>query len=80
MIEYESLEEAQAAISAMNGAELLTQTISVDWAFSNGPFKRRTMRRRLDPILIIDLTALLSCILRKGDSAICSHFMSELPC
>lgn len=47
MIEYENLEEAQAAISAMNGTELLTQTINVDWAFSNGPFKRRNMRRRL---------------------------------
>ena len=47
LIEYENLEEAQAAISAMNGTELLTQTISVDWAFSNGPFKRRNMRRRL---------------------------------
>ncbi|CBI37552.3 hypothetical protein PVL29_005373 [Vitis rotundifolia] len=46
LIEYENLEEAQAAISAMNGTELLTQTISVDWAFSNGPFKRRNMRRR----------------------------------
>ncbi|KAK6923502.1 RNA recognition motif domain [Dillenia turbinata] len=46
LIEYENFEEAQAAISAMNGSELLTQTISVDWAFSNGPLKRRNMRRR----------------------------------
>ncbi|KAK9128791.1 hypothetical protein Syun_017588 [Stephania yunnanensis] len=46
LIEYESFEEAQAAISAMNGAELLTQIISVDWAFSNGPFRRRNARRR----------------------------------
>ncbi|KAF8396183.1 hypothetical protein HHK36_017796 [Tetracentron sinense] len=46
LIEYENLEEAQAAIATMNGTELLTQTISVDWAFSNGPFKRRNMRRR----------------------------------
>ncbi|MBA0856909.1 hypothetical protein Goshw_004714 [Gossypium schwendimanii] len=32
----------------MDGAELLTQTINVDWAFSNGPsvgaFKRKNMR------------------------------------
>ncbi|EOA38530.1 hypothetical protein CARUB_v10010327mg [Capsella rubella] len=37
LIEYEKKEEAQKAISAMNGAELLTQNVSVDWAFSNGP-------------------------------------------
>ena len=46
LIEYENFEEAQAAVNTMNGTELLTQTISVDWAFSNGPFKKRNMRRR----------------------------------
>ncbi|ONK78031.1 uncharacterized protein A4U43_C02F13470 [Asparagus officinalis] len=46
LIEYESYNEAHAAIQALNGTELLTQTIYVDWAFSNGPFKRRNMRRR----------------------------------
>ncbi|KAJ6801142.1 RNA-binding protein 8A-like isoform X1 [Iris pallida] len=46
LIEYESYNEAHAAISALNGTELLTQTIYVDWAFSNGPFKRRNTRRR----------------------------------
>ncbi|XP_031283500.1 RNA-binding protein Y14-like [Pistacia vera] len=48
LIEYENFEEAQNAIAAMNGTELLTQTINVDWAFSNGPstgpFKRKNMR------------------------------------
>ncbi|KAL1220907.1 RNA-binding protein Y14 [Cardamine amara subsp. amara] len=37
LIEYEKSEEAQKAISAMNGAELLTRNVSVDWAFSSGP-------------------------------------------
>ncbi|XP_010461982.1 PREDICTED: RNA-binding protein 8A-B [Camelina sativa] len=37
LIKYEKKEEAQKAISAMNGAELLTQNVSVDWAFSSGP-------------------------------------------
>ncbi|XP_008793677.1 RNA-binding protein Y14A-like [Phoenix dactylifera] len=46
LIEYETFEEAQDAIAALNGTELLTQTIYVDWAFSNGPFKRRNARRR----------------------------------
>ncbi|MCL7048151.1 hypothetical protein MKW94_029895 [Papaver nudicaule] len=46
LIEFEKLGEAQTAISTMNGVELLTQIISVDWAFSNGPFKQSNMRRR----------------------------------
>mmetsp|Transcript_11229 Transcript_11229/g.35606 ORF Transcript_11229/g.35606 Transcript_11229/m.35606 type:complete len:159 (+) Transcript_11229:78-554(+) len=36
LIEYEKQKEAQEAITAMNGAELLTQTLAVDWAFSKG--------------------------------------------
>ncbi|XAR60350.1 hypothetical protein NMG60_11033683 [Bertholletia excelsa] len=46
LIEYENFDEAQKAIKGMDGTELLTQTINVDWAFSKGPFKRRNMRRR----------------------------------
>ncbi|XP_057479721.1 RNA-binding protein Y14A-like [Actinidia eriantha] len=46
LIEYENFEEAHKAISEMDGAELLTQTINVDWAFSKGPFRKRNMRRR----------------------------------
>ncbi|KAK4482433.1 hypothetical protein RD792_009592 [Penstemon davidsonii] len=46
LIEFESFEEAQRAINELDGTELLTQTINVDWAFSKGPFKRRNMRRR----------------------------------
>ncbi|OMO51717.1 hypothetical protein COLO4_37539 [Corchorus olitorius] len=48
LIEYEKFEEAKKAISAMDGEELLTKTINVDWAFSNGPstgaFKRKNAR------------------------------------
>ncbi|KAK1429509.1 hypothetical protein QVD17_11718 [Tagetes erecta] len=46
LIEYENYEEAEKAIAAMDGGELLTQTVNVDWAFSRGPFKRRNNRRR----------------------------------
>ncbi|KAL6615210.1 hypothetical protein ACP70R_037480 [Stipagrostis hirtigluma subsp. patula] len=46
LIEYENFEEAQAAIKAMDGTELVTQIINVDWAFSSGPVKRRNVRRR----------------------------------
>ncbi|GMQ00833.1 hypothetical protein CsSME_00047730 [Camellia sinensis var. sinensis] len=49
LIEYENFEESQKAINEMDGTELLTQTINVDWAFSKGPFKRRNMRRRYVP-------------------------------
>lgn len=46
LIEYENFEDAQKAIHQMNGAELLTLPISVDWAFSNGPFRRRRRSQR----------------------------------
>jgi RNA-binding protein 8A len=46
LIEYEKKEEAQSAISAMNGAELLTQNVSVDWAFSSGPSGGESYRRK----------------------------------
>ncbi|EYU46230.1 hypothetical protein ABFS82_04G062000 [Erythranthe guttata] len=46
LIEFENFEEAQKTISEMDGTELLTQTITVDWAFSKGSFKRRNIRRR----------------------------------
>ncbi|KAF6158995.1 hypothetical protein GIB67_042076 [Kingdonia uniflora] len=51
LIEYGKFEEAQAAISGMDGVELLTQIVTVDWAFSNGPFKRRNMRKRFVALL-----------------------------
>lgn len=44
LIEYESYEEAERAIAAMDGSELLTQIINVDWAFSHGPIRRKNTR------------------------------------
>ncbi|KAH8506584.1 hypothetical protein H0E87_013406 [Populus deltoides] len=41
LIEYENFMEAQAAISGMNGTKLFFRIISVDWAFSTGPFQGR---------------------------------------
>uniref|UniRef100_A0A0A9DNE4 RNA-binding protein 8A n=1 Tax=Arundo donax TaxID=35708 RepID=A0A0A9DNE4_ARUDO len=46
LIEYENLEEAQAAIRELDGSELVGRIINVDWAFSNGPAKRRNTRKR----------------------------------
>lgn len=40
LVEYKKQSEAQAAIDALNGAELLTQTIKVDYAFKKGDVKR----------------------------------------
>uniref|UniRef100_A0A1J3DEQ6 RNA-binding protein 8A n=2 Tax=Noccaea caerulescens TaxID=107243 RepID=A0A1J3DEQ6_NOCCA len=48
LVEYEKSEEAQSAITAMNGAELLSKNVNVDWAFSNGPtvgqYRRKNLR------------------------------------
>jgi len=46
LIEYENFEEAQAAIKELDGTELYGQIISVDWAFSSGPAKRRNSQKR----------------------------------
>ena len=40
VVEYAEKAEAQAAIDNLDGKELLTQTIRVDWAFHNGPLRR----------------------------------------
>ncbi len=45
LIEYRKQAEAQGAIDAMNGAELLTQKIKVDFAFKKGDVKRGGRRR-----------------------------------
>ena len=40
MVEFEKKEEAEAAISELNGEELLGQKINVDWAFVKGGRRR----------------------------------------
>ena len=40
VIEYDTEEEAQEAISKLNGTEILGKTISVDWAFVHPANKR----------------------------------------
>nr|KAJ0194245.1 hypothetical protein LSAT_V11C800392350 [Lactuca sativa] len=39
-------EEAEKAIVVMDGSEMLIQNVNIDWAFSEGPFRRRNNRRR----------------------------------
>lgn len=46
LIEYQAKREAQASIDNLDGQELLSNRISVNWAFSNGPLHRRNTRRR----------------------------------
>ena len=46
LIEYASRKEGEAAIAAQNGAQLLGQTLSVDWAFTtDGAASRSELRR-----------------------------------
>lgn len=40
LVEYAARAEAQAAIDGMDGQDLLTQNVSVTWAFQTGPIKR----------------------------------------
>ena len=41
LIEYASKKEAQAAIEAMHGAQMLEQTLGVSFAFNRGPLRKK---------------------------------------
>jgi RNA recognition motif-containing protein len=41
LVEYETREEAQAAINEGNGTKFMNKDIAVDWAFTKAPRKGR---------------------------------------
>ena len=45
LVEFATRKEAEAAIAALNGSQLLTQTIAVDWAFARPPQRAGGGRR-----------------------------------
>merc|ERR1712203_606724 len=49
-IEYESKLEAEEAIKSMNGATLLEQRLTVDWAFAKPPRERRRRKKCLTAV------------------------------
>ena len=40
LVEYSNRKEAETAKEAMDGREILTQKVRVDWAFQNGPLNK----------------------------------------
>lgn len=74
MIEYEKSEEAQNAIKAMNGAELLTQNVSVDWAFSSGPnagsYRRKNLRFVSYSVFLHNQVVRVVCYLDEKKSSV----------
>jgi len=45
LVEFATRKEAEAAIAALNGSTLLTQTMQVDWAFARPPQRAAQGRR-----------------------------------
>jgi len=41
LVEFEAYKSANAALEALNGAEILGQVVTVDWGFVKGPHKQR---------------------------------------
>lgn len=46
LIEYAEYKEAEDARQALNGSDILGQTIGVDWCFVKGPKKTKHSRKR----------------------------------
>jgi len=40
LVEFTTRKEAEAAIAALDGSELLTQKLGVSWAFARGPLRK----------------------------------------